>query len=210
MYKIFIQDKPLIIIDPSQEEPDYFPFELQGSVDLLKLKALLSDPRIDGAFWKHDNPSLAFRRLMNHCTFIQAAGGLISKDNKLFFIYRNSVWDLPKGKIEEGEGPEAAARREIKEETGLSKLKLIGYAGNTWHMYDGASRDKMMIKKTFWYNYELTEMQEIVLEKQEGIENYKWITNKVLPSVLKNSYGSISDIIRSNSGIHLPRPLPAF
>ncbi|QKT04433.1 NUDIX domain-containing protein [Ectothiorhodospiraceae bacterium 2226] len=38
----------------------------------------------------------------------------------LLRAYRN--WDFPKGRIEPGEGPLAAARREIREETGLGNL----------------------------------------------------------------------------------------
>jgi 8-oxo-dGTP pyrophosphatase MutT (NUDIX family) len=34
--------------------------------------------------------------------------------------YRN--WDFPKGLVEPGEDPLAAAKREVKEETGLSDL----------------------------------------------------------------------------------------
>ena len=36
--------------------------------------------------------------------------------------YRN--WDFPKGVVNDGEDPEAAARRETAEETGLSELKF--------------------------------------------------------------------------------------
>ncbi|MGH8220435.1 MAG: NUDIX domain-containing protein [Steroidobacteraceae bacterium] len=51
--------------------------------------------------------------------------------------YRN--WDFPKGLVEEGETPLAAARREVTEETGLSDLRFTWgerfietppYAGN--------------------------------------------------------------------------------
>lgn len=51
--------------------------------------------------------------------------------------YRN--WDFPKGLVEEGETPLAAARREVTEETGITELRLAWgeryietppYAGN--------------------------------------------------------------------------------
>lgn len=37
---------------------------------------------------------------------------------------RNSPWSLPKGRIEEGESPEEAARRETWEETGVRVTEL--------------------------------------------------------------------------------------
>jgi 8-oxo-dGTP pyrophosphatase MutT (NUDIX family) len=33
-------------------------------------------------------------------------------------------WDFPKGMVEEGEDPLEAAKREVQEETGLSKFKI--------------------------------------------------------------------------------------
>lgn len=42
---------------------------------------------------------------------------------------KESYYDIPGGKIEEGESPEETAIREIKEETGL-KVKNLKYKGN--------------------------------------------------------------------------------
>ncbi|MGF1613531.1 MAG: NUDIX domain-containing protein [Gammaproteobacteria bacterium] len=44
----------------------------------------------------------------------------------LLRVYR--YWDFPKGLIEEGEDPVAAACREVKEETGIEELEFVwGY-----------------------------------------------------------------------------------
>jgi 8-oxo-dGTP diphosphatase len=53
-----------------------------------------------------------------------SAGGVVIRDGRLLLIkMRNlsgsEVWTFPKGHLEEGETPEAAALREVKEETGL-------------------------------------------------------------------------------------------
>ena len=58
-------------------------------------------------------------------TQIRAAGGLLIRSGKEFdatemlLIFRNSVWDLPKGKLEEGESVPECAVREVSEEIGL-------------------------------------------------------------------------------------------
>jgi 8-oxo-dGTP pyrophosphatase MutT (NUDIX family) len=56
---------------------------------------------------------------------IVAAGGLVFNENKeLLMIYRRSKWDLPKGKLDEGETIEECAIREVEEETGVQQIIL--------------------------------------------------------------------------------------
>jgi mutator protein MutT len=42
---------------------------------------------------------------------------------------RGGLWELPGGKIEPGESPEAAARREVEEETGI-RVSVVEKLGN--------------------------------------------------------------------------------
>ena len=57
---------------------------------------------------------------------VKAAGGIVyNANNELLMIYRNNKWDLPKGKIEKGETPKQCALREVEEETGVEKLKIL-------------------------------------------------------------------------------------
>ena len=53
---------------------------------------------------------------------------LITKNGKILLLREpNGVFDLPGGRVEDEEGFEAGARREIKEETGL-KVRILGRA----------------------------------------------------------------------------------
>jgi 8-oxo-dGTP pyrophosphatase MutT (NUDIX family) len=46
----------------------------------------------------------------------------------LLLHYESGHWDFPKGHIEPGEEAQEAARRELKEETGISEVRLLnGY-----------------------------------------------------------------------------------
>ncbi|MFB6166773.1 MAG: NUDIX hydrolase [Candidatus Nanohaloarchaea archaeon] len=49
------------------------------------------------------------------------AGNVIIEDGKLFLLYREDkgYWELPGGKVEDGEVPRKAAEREAREEIGV-------------------------------------------------------------------------------------------
>ena len=54
-------------------------------------------------------------------TQIPAAGGVVIRNEKILFIFRNGKWDLPKGKIDNGETAKEAAIREVAEECGIDR-----------------------------------------------------------------------------------------
>lgn len=69
---------------------------------------------------------------------VRCAGGIVLGDHGTIAMVRNrggnGAWLFPKGHIEPGEVDEAAARREIEEETGLTNLELIDDLG-TYERY---------------------------------------------------------------------------
>jgi 8-oxo-dGTP diphosphatase len=52
---------------------------------------------------------------------VRAAGGVVVRDAAVLLVHRPAYddWSFPKGKLEAGETWEAAALREVEEETGL-------------------------------------------------------------------------------------------
>ncbi len=64
---------------------------------------------------------------------VRSAGGIVLGDTGTIALVRNrteTAWFFPKGTIEEGETDEDAARREIREETGLDSLERIDDLGS--------------------------------------------------------------------------------
>lgn len=65
---------------------------------------------------------------------IRSAGGVLVRDGRIAVVHRphRQDWSLPKGKLEPGESDEAAALREVLEETGFEAaieqdLGTVGY-----------------------------------------------------------------------------------
>ena len=59
-----------------------------------------------------------------------SAGGIVMcKENVLLVLENGNFWGFPKGRLEEGEMPLAAAKREIFEETGCADVALLRELG---------------------------------------------------------------------------------
>lgn len=63
---------------------------------------------------------------------------LFNRQGELFLGHRadlETIWQFPQGGIDDGENPEAAAKRELYEETGVSTIALLGRFPD-WLSYD--------------------------------------------------------------------------
>jgi 8-oxo-dGTP pyrophosphatase MutT (NUDIX family) len=106
---------------------------------------------------------------------IVAAGGLVfNQDEKLLLIFRRGFWDLPKGKLDDGETIEQCAVREVEEEVGLSNIILQEFVDITTHEYFDKWVGTNVIKKTYWYKMSVPN-QHFVLQTEEDIERAAWI-----------------------------------
>ena len=80
---------------------------------------------------------LCGRNSKQYFEIIEASGGIVKNESgEILFIFRNGIWDLPKGKIEDNESREEAGLREVEEECGFRSLKLGHFIGTTYHLYD--------------------------------------------------------------------------
>jgi len=130
--------------------------------------------------------------------FIQldAAGGIIeNRGGEMLLIYRRGFWDLPKGKIDAGESPLHAAEREIQEETGLRGLTCLSALSPSYHIYPW--QNDWVLKKTHWFHFRLNTTQDLILQKEEDIEDARWIMPENLNGYWDQIYPSLHALIRS-------------
>lgn len=134
------------------------------------------------------------KEFFKHFTVIIAAGGIVQNKNKeLLFIFRKGKWDLPKGKMENKELPELCAKREIAEETGVTKLTLKHKIGDTYHVYDEFG--KHFLKISHWFYFITTGDEILKPQVEEDILDAKWIPTKDIKKPLSNTYSTIKDIL---------------
>jgi len=176
MYKIFHENKAL-----------FFP-KFEGNS--LKLDATLQESdRYDAELLCESLPEW----LKETFKMAPAAGGVVVVDGKFVSIVRKGFPDLPKGHIEKGETPEVAALREVEEETGIGKLRIIKELPSTWHCY--LEHEVWTLKRTYWYLMESEETIQPKPQTEEGITEIKLIGNEEIEGFLKNTFRSTSEIL---------------
>jgi len=124
---------------------------------------------------------------------IDAAGGVVTnKEDEKLLIYRLKKWDLPKGKLDKGEGFQLTAVREVEEETRV-KVKLNHKITTTWHTY--TIKDRPILKRTKWYAMDCLNDSEMKPQKSESIEKLSWMNDEEATIVLRKSYRSIRHVM---------------
>ncbi len=129
---------------------------------------------------------------------IIAGGGLVFNENKeLLMIFRKGKWDLPKGKLDEGETIEECAIREVEEETGVQLIVLEKLVQKTYHEYFDQWLHEDVIKETWWFEMFAFKKQVLVPQKEEDIEQIIWADATTIKTCLENSYPSIIEVINT-------------
>jgi 8-oxo-dGTP pyrophosphatase MutT (NUDIX family) len=85
---------------------------------------------------------------------------------------RSRYWGFPKGHGEEGESPEQAAIRELKEETNLDLVRYL-QDSPLEEQYSFRVEGRQVFKKVFYYVAEVE--GEVILQKDE-VQNGMWVS----------------------------------
>jgi len=134
---------------------------------------------------------------MNKKKIVAAGGLVVNEKNEMLFIFRRQHWDLPKGKLDEGETIEACAVREVQEETGLKNVELVSFLCKTYHEYFDKWIKEEVIKESWWYLMKSDSSENLIPQTEEDIEKIIWVTENAVGFYLNSSYPSIKEVVSS-------------
>lgn len=198
IYQIYINEKLLVVAEAVPEGLTKYQ-ELNDEKADLKLVYNLVNQDTDCKFFLFlcKNAKSTLKKLSKSIRLIEAAGGLVRNERKeCLVIFRNGIWDLPKGKIEEGEKTRKAAVREVEEECGIRVKKVGRKICKTYHVYRQRNNE-LALKKTHWYRMKAEGQDKLKPQKEEGITKACWFTREKLDIITKNTYPSIIDVLEN-------------
>jgi 8-oxo-dGTP pyrophosphatase MutT (NUDIX family) len=128
---------------------------------------------------------------------IESAGGLVcNRYHHVLLMFKRGKWDMPKGRIEIGQGGAQTALREVQEETGLNLDKLViqGKLVSTWHTT--THKSVKYLKKTHWYLMQYNgEDDDTIPQLEEGIIECRWIHMSNLPEYRQLSRARVNYVV---------------
>jgi 8-oxo-dGTP pyrophosphatase MutT (NUDIX family) len=143
------------------------------------------------------DPEDAFTKFSSCFRLIEAAGGLVlNPSQEALLIYRLGKWDLPKGKTESGEGTEESALREVREECGISILKITQKLPVTYHTYK--LKGEPVLKRTHWFEMYTDEKKPPVPQQEEDITEACWMGPAKVKEAIGNTYPAIKTLLQKH------------
>ena len=198
MYKVFFDDRTVFFGDDFSrafvKHKGLF-YKYNNFIELNELVGFFDSlNQIKNLYILHDNILMVFEEFKACFTFVEAGGGVVMNPRGEFLIiYRNGIWDLPKGKLEKDEDFQAAAFREVEEETGLRGLQVVEPLVSTYHTYH--LNEKRVLKKTKWFEMLYQGNAKPQVQAKEGITDYRWVLPGNTGFIRENSYASILDVL---------------
>lgn len=195
---IYINEKPLVIAGDPQHLPAAFASAATlfspTDEEVAQTIARLEKDELPMAVLRSPAPETVLEQVKGHFTEFVAAGGLITNaTGEVLLMFRRGKWDMPKGKLDEGETLEECALREVQEETGLQHVRLGHLITETWHYYP--LKNKKILKHSYWYRMYFTGTELTVPQIEEDILDIQWIRPENLGKYMQYSYQNIIDVV---------------
>ena len=204
---IYFNNKPLYLVNEIGPEVEEFLHHEEtvfiDEFNLHTVKAMIHEmeqPQIIRGVFLHNDVDALINAFKKKLHLIKAAGGFVyTKEHEVLMIFRRGKWDLPKGKLDEGEDLATCALREVKEETGLEKMEMDRPLAITYHTYHQFGEH--IIKESHWYLIKSLKQKEFKPQTEEDIEKCEWVPLNALGPYMDNTHASIRDVV--HAGIKL-------
>ena len=199
MHKIYFEKRCIVICPPDDQalsDPNCVEMHLGGSEGVHPLVDMFErSGSLQKVYIPTEDPDGTYRMICAEFREVNAAGGLVSnRRGDFLLIFRNGLWDLPKGHQEAGEDISVTALREVRDETGVDDLEIRSLICVTDHCY---RRDGFWhLKHTWWYDMIYTNPVDLTPQREEDISRAAWVARSSLPPYLKNTYPSIQEVFR--------------
>jgi putative (di)nucleoside polyphosphate hydrolase len=131
----------------------------------------------------------------SHLAYRPCAGVLVyNREGRVFVASRADTpgaWQMPQGGIDKGEAPADAALRELREETGITSVTIVG-ATDDWVTYDfpdtilqAAGRGKWRGQKQMWFACAFTGQDreiDVIGASDPEFDAWKWVDINDVPA----------------------------
>jgi len=198
-YQVFINDHLLSIVEKPESNQQFnseFYLKRPDQEEIVILvNWLLSGSDLMSVWLISNQPKQLWKLFQQQFVLIKAAGGIVkNKVGDILFIHRLGKWDLPKGKMEQGENSKETAMREVQEECGISQLNIGKELPSTFHVYK--HREKLVLKQTYWFEIGYLGEEKLVPQQEEGIKKVVWVNPKKMQEQIKGTYASLKPMLK--------------
>ncbi|MFV0365665.1 MAG: NUDIX domain-containing protein [Mangrovibacterium sp.] len=140
-----------------------------------------------------------FQKVHRGFNVVRSAGGLIqNKHSEWLFIKRMNRWDLPKGRIEEGESSEEAALREVEEECGIHGHTIVRSLCTGRHIFRSPYYPhpyNWVWKEADWFEMGYNGDELPIPQEEEDITEVQWFAKERLNVVYRSTYQNIKHLM---------------
>ncbi|WP_163708842.1 NUDIX hydrolase [Mangrovibacterium lignilyticum] len=203
MYKVFFNESVILLLPKIKNS---LSGNIENSIEIQRvsdfsafLVSLKSRKYVEEPIYKCLIEKDLVHKVIQQMNPIPAAGGIVRNiQGEILFIKRLGVWDLPKGKIEEGESTESAAVREVEEECGIGSMVIQRKLPSTYHIYQSPylpEDDNWVWKETSWFEMSYSGSDIPVPQTEEDIAEVRWFAPSQLDQVFQSTYGNLRDLL---------------
>ncbi len=196
MYKVFYNNALIIIAKPFEKIEGVEKQQITNAHDLSLFigNYLAQTNPADTHIYGYEIVQL-WADFKSYFKCIVASGGMVkNQEGDFLFIKRFGIWDLPKGKMEDGENPISCALREVEEETAVSALEIIDALCLSYHIYH--LRNEWVLKETNWYLMHTVYEGKLIPQIKEDILEVKWLAKDKAKLALASSYRSLFECLQ--------------